>query len=89
MPPRALTTVYKSVHALVILRLLIHGAVLLLWALPLPSGWLDYGKGPCTDLGSYENNHASSFSMVHQLRKRRLRVSVERDMGGTTAAPKP
>ncbi|KAK6779427.1 hypothetical protein RDI58_021611 [Solanum bulbocastanum] len=38
------------------------------------------------DLTNY--NHASSFSMVHQQRKRRLRVSVERDMGGTTAAPK-
>ncbi|GMP76187.1 hypothetical protein CsSME_00032971 [Camellia sinensis var. sinensis] len=26
--------------------------------------------------------------MVHQQRKRRLRVSIERDMGGTVAAPK-
>ncbi|KAA8527969.1 hypothetical protein F0562_035162 [Nyssa sinensis] len=38
------------------------------------------------DLSS--NNHVSSFWMVHQQRKRRLRVSIERDMGGTNAAPK-
>lgn len=38
------------------------------------------------DLGS--NNHASSFWMVNQERKRRLRVSIERDMGATTASSK-
>ncbi|KAL6576075.1 hypothetical protein OROHE_000546 [Orobanche hederae] len=33
-------------------------------------------------------NHVSSFWMLHQQRKRRLRVSIERDLGGTAAAPK-
>ncbi|OMO58553.1 hypothetical protein COLO4_34529 [Corchorus olitorius] len=32
--------------------------------------------------------HTSSFWMFHQQSKRRLRVSIERDMGGTSAAPK-
>ncbi|KAJ8532740.1 hypothetical protein K7X08_015629 [Anisodus acutangulus] len=50
-------------------------------------GWV-MEKDPVLILDLTSNNHASSFSMVHQQRKRRLRVSVERDMGGTTAAPK-
>ncbi|XP_015087740.1 uncharacterized protein LOC107031055 isoform X1 [Solanum pennellii] len=50
-------------------------------------GWV-MEKDSVLILDLTNNNHASSFSMVHQQRKRRLRVSVERDMGGTTAAPK-
>ncbi|XP_075085926.1 uncharacterized protein LOC107782497 [Nicotiana tabacum] len=50
-------------------------------------GWF-MEKDPVLILDLTSNNHASSFSMVHQQRKRRLRISVERDMGGTTAAPK-
>ncbi|XP_077211040.1 calcium-dependent lipid-binding family protein isoform X2 [Tasmannia lanceolata] len=33
-------------------------------------------------------DHVSSFWMVHQQSSRRLRVSIERDFGGTNAAPK-
>ncbi|KAM3341348.1 putative protein isoform X1 [Capsicum galapagoense] len=50
-------------------------------------GWV-MEKDPVLILDLTSNNHASSFSMLHQQRKRRLRVSVERDIGGTTAAPK-
>ncbi|CAK9187594.1 unnamed protein product [Ilex paraguariensis] len=45
-------------------------------------------KDPVLVLDLSSNNHVSSFWMVHQQKKRRLRVSIERDMGGTTAAPK-
>ncbi|XP_010266663.1 PREDICTED: uncharacterized protein LOC104604129 isoform X2 [Nelumbo nucifera] len=38
------------------------------------------------DILSYD--HITSFWMIHRQSKRRLRVSIERDMGGTNAAPK-
>nr|DAD29104.1 TPA_asm: hypothetical protein HUJ06_030572 [Nelumbo nucifera] len=38
------------------------------------------------DLSSYD--HITSFWMIHPQSKRRLCVSIERDMGGTNAAPK-
>ncbi|KAG9136747.1 hypothetical protein Leryth_004514 [Lithospermum erythrorhizon] len=50
-------------------------------------GWV-VEKDPILVLDLTSNNHVSSFSMVNQQRKRRLRVSIERDMGGTAAAPK-
>jgi vacuolar protein sorting-associated protein 13A/C len=45
-------------------------------------------KDPVLILDLSSNNHVSSFWMVHQQRRRRLRVSVEHDMGGTIGAPK-
>ncbi|KAB2604886.1 hypothetical protein D8674_042145 [Pyrus ussuriensis x Pyrus communis] len=50
-------------------------------------GWV-LEKDPILLLNLYSNDHVSSFWMVHQKSKRRLRVSIERDMGGTTVAPK-
>ncbi|RAL47445.1 hypothetical protein DM860_013410 [Cuscuta australis] len=50
-------------------------------------GWA-LEKDPIMFLDLINNSHASSFWMVHQQRKRTLRVSIERDLGGTTAAPK-
>ncbi|CAI9779714.1 unnamed protein product [Fraxinus pennsylvanica] len=50
-------------------------------------GWV-IEKDPILILDLASNGHASSFWIVHQQRKRRLRVSIERDMGGTAAAPK-
>ncbi|KAM1609645.1 hypothetical protein ACFXTN_020154 [Malus domestica] len=50
-------------------------------------GWV-LEKDPILVLNLYSNDHVSSFWMVHQKSKRRLRVSIERDMGGTTVAPK-
>ncbi|XP_047337153.1 uncharacterized protein LOC124940662 [Impatiens glandulifera] len=50
-------------------------------------GWA-LEKDPVPVLDLLSNNHASSFWMVQQQRRRRLRVSIERDMGGSTCAPK-
>ncbi|KAK2971030.1 hypothetical protein RJ640_025804 [Escallonia rubra] len=50
-------------------------------------GWV-LEKDPVLLLDLSSGNHVSSFWMFHQQRKRRLRVSIERDMGGTAAAPK-
>lgn len=50
-------------------------------------GWV-LEKDPVLVLDLSSNDHVSSFWMVHQRSKRRLRVSIERDLGGTTAAPK-
>ncbi|KAI8561923.1 hypothetical protein RHMOL_Rhmol04G0379800 [Rhododendron molle] len=50
-------------------------------------GWV-LEKDPVLVLDLASSNHASSFWIVHPQKKRRLRVSVEREMGGTTAAPK-
>ncbi|KAM1215633.1 hypothetical protein ACFX13_012262 [Malus domestica] len=50
-------------------------------------GWV-LEKDPVLLLNLYSNDHVSSFWMVHQKSKRRLRVSIEREMGGTTVAPK-
>ncbi|XAR56952.1 hypothetical protein NMG60_11024929 [Bertholletia excelsa] len=45
-------------------------------------------KDPILVLDLASSSQTSSFWMVNYQRKRRLRVSIERDMGGTTAAPK-
>lgn len=50
-------------------------------------GWV-MEKDPVLVLNISSNDHAASFWMVHQQSKRRLRVRIEHDMGGTTAAPK-
>ncbi|XP_050216889.1 uncharacterized protein LOC126667840 isoform X2 [Mercurialis annua] len=50
-------------------------------------GW-HLEKDPVLVLDLPSSDHVSSFWMVHQQNKRRLRVSVEREMGGTIAAPK-
>ncbi|GAB4828173.1 hypothetical protein Ancab_035090 [Ancistrocladus abbreviatus] len=50
-------------------------------------GWI-MEKDPILVLDVSSNDHVSSFWMVHQHSRRRLRVSIERDMGGTTLAPK-
>ncbi|KAL5782083.1 hypothetical protein ACOSP7_007112 [Xanthoceras sorbifolium] len=50
-------------------------------------GWvLEKDPVPILDLSS--NGLISSFWMFHQQSKRRLRVRIERDMGGTNLAPK-
>ncbi|KAJ9559357.1 hypothetical protein OSB04_013971 [Centaurea solstitialis] len=55
-------------------------------SLSLQGGWtLEKDPVPVLDLSS--NNHASSFWMIHQQKKRRLRVSIERDMGASPASP--
>ncbi|XP_052204938.1 uncharacterized protein LOC127809843 isoform X2 [Diospyros lotus] len=53
----------------------------------IQGGWV-LEKDPVLILDLASTNQASSFWMVQQQRKRRLRVSIERDVGGTTAAPK-
>ncbi|KAJ7955294.1 calcium-dependent lipid-binding family protein [Quillaja saponaria] len=50
-------------------------------------GWT-MEKDPVLVLDPSYSNHISSFWMVQQQSKRRLRVSIERDMGGTNTAPK-
>ncbi|KAG2726780.1 hypothetical protein I3760_01G128300 [Carya illinoinensis] len=50
-------------------------------------GWV-LEKDPILVLDLYSFDHVSSFWMVHQQTKRRLRVTIERDLGGTIAAPK-
>ncbi|XP_062178337.1 uncharacterized protein LOC133883124 isoform X2 [Alnus glutinosa] len=50
-------------------------------------GWV-LEKDPILILDISSINHVSSFWMVHQQSKRRLRVTIERDLGGTSAAPK-
>ncbi|KAM7278379.1 hypothetical protein ACFE04_005513 [Oxalis oulophora] len=50
-------------------------------------GWV-LEKDPVLVLDLSSNAHVSSFWMFNQQNKRRLRVSIERDMGATSAAPK-
>ncbi|KAG8658937.1 uncharacterized protein LOC110610326 isoform X2 [Manihot esculenta] len=64
-----------DIHKPVYLTLLVQG------------GWI-LEKDPVLVLDLPSNDHVSSFWMVHQQSKRRLRVSIEQDMGGTIAAPK-
>ncbi|CAN1281796.1 Intermembrane lipid transfer protein vps13A [Linum perenne] len=64
-----------DIHKPIYMTLLVHGG----WVLEKPPILL-------MDLASSE--HTSSFWMVHHHSKRRLRVNIERDMGGTFAAPK-
>ncbi|XP_058093613.1 uncharacterized protein LOC131239768 [Magnolia sinica] len=53
----------------------------------LQGGWvLEKDAIPILDLSAPD--HVSSFWMVHQQSHRRLRVSIERDLGGSSAAPK-
>ncbi|GMH18990.1 hypothetical protein Nepgr_020831 [Nepenthes gracilis] len=56
-------------------------------SLSVQGGWI-MEKDPVCILDLSSNDHVSSFWMVHQHSRRRLRVSIERDMGGTSAAPK-
>ncbi|KAL5700718.1 hypothetical protein ACHQM5_026131 [Ranunculus cassubicifolius] len=53
----------------------------------LQGGWA-LEKEPVLILDLSSLGHVSSFWMVHRQSKRRLRVSIERDMGATDAAPK-
>ncbi|XP_047948182.1 uncharacterized protein LOC125194160 isoform X1 [Salvia hispanica] len=55
--------------------------------LTLQCGWV-MEKDPVLIFDMATATHVSSFWMLHQQRKRRLRVSVERDLGGSTTAPK-
>ncbi|KAL3831089.1 hypothetical protein ACJIZ3_019891 [Penstemon smallii] len=55
--------------------------------LRLQGGWV-MEKDLVLILDMTNGNHVSSFSMLHRQRKRRLRVSIERDFGGTAATPK-
>ncbi|XVE82332.1 hypothetical protein DITRI_Ditri15bG0139900 [Diplodiscus trichospermus] len=50
-------------------------------------GWV-MEKGPVLILDPSSNGHISSFWMFHQQSRRRLRVSIECDIGETSAAPK-
>ncbi|GAV71650.1 DUF946 domain-containing protein/DUF1162 domain-containing protein/Chorein_N domain-containing protein [Cephalotus follicularis] len=50
-------------------------------------GWV-LEKDPVLVLDLFSNDHVSSFWMFHRQSRRRLRVSIERDMGATAAAPK-
>lgn len=53
----------------------------------LQGGWiLEKDATPILDLSALDR--VSSFWMVHQQSNRRLRVSIECDLGGTNAAPK-
>ncbi|CAL1397515.1 unnamed protein product [Linum trigynum] len=64
-----------DIHKPIYLTLLVHG------------GWV-LEKPPILLLDLASSDRASSFWMVHHQSKRRLRVNIERDMGGTIAAPK-
>ncbi|KAI4344734.1 hypothetical protein L6164_011925 [Bauhinia variegata] len=50
-------------------------------------GWI-MEKGPVLVLDPSFSNHVSSFWMVHEQSRRKLRVNIEHDIGGTNAAPK-
>ncbi|XP_065863891.1 uncharacterized protein [Euphorbia lathyris] len=50
-------------------------------------GWI-LEKDPALVLDLTSCDHVSSFWIVHQQSKRRVRVSIDRDMGGSVAAPK-
>ncbi|KAK1425949.1 hypothetical protein QVD17_14616 [Tagetes erecta] len=55
-------------------------------SLSLQGGWM-MEKEPVPVLDTSANNHASSFWMIHQHTHRRLRVSIERDIGAFAASP--
>ncbi|KAI3684030.1 hypothetical protein L1987_84552 [Smallanthus sonchifolius] len=55
-------------------------------SMSLQGGWM-LEKDPVPILDISSNNHASSFWMIHQHKRRRLRVSIERDMGASAASP--
>lgn len=54
--------------------------------LSLQGGWV-LEKDPVPVLDITSNNQASSFWMLHQKKRRRLRVSMEREMGTSAASP--
>ncbi|XP_024982723.1 uncharacterized protein LOC112519038 isoform X5 [Cynara cardunculus var. scolymus] len=56
-------------------------------SLSLQGGWMLEKQDPVPVLDLSSNIHASSFWMIHQQKKRRLRVSIERDMGASAASP--
>ncbi|KAK7348007.1 hypothetical protein VNO80_22555 [Phaseolus coccineus] len=60
---------------------------LLYITLSVQDGWV-MEKDPILVLDPSFSNHVSSFWMIHRQSKRKLRVSIEHDMGGTSAAPK-
>ncbi|KAJ8767440.1 hypothetical protein K2173_017484 [Erythroxylum novogranatense] len=64
-----------NIHKPIYLTLLVQGG----WTLE---------KDPLLILDLTSNDHASSFWIFHRQSKRRLRVSIERDMGGSIVAPK-
>lgn len=66
---------YADVRNPIYLTLFVHG------------GWV-VEKDAILILDLASGNRTSSFWMVHHQRKRRLRVSIEHDMGGTAAASK-
>ncbi|KAE9602547.1 putative vacuolar protein sorting-associated protein [Lupinus albus] len=51
-------------------------------------GWVMEKADPILVLDPSFSNHFSSFWMIHRQSRRKLRVSIEHDMGGTSAAPK-
>ncbi|KAK7264763.1 hypothetical protein RJT34_32373 [Clitoria ternatea] len=55
--------------------------------LSVQGGWV-MEKEPILILDPSLSNHVSFFWMVHRQSRRKLRVSIEHDMGGTSAAPK-
>ncbi|KAK9053434.1 hypothetical protein SSX86_030068 [Deinandra increscens subsp. villosa] len=55
-------------------------------SLTLQGGWV-MEKEPVPILDISSNSHASSFWVIHQHKRRRLRVSIERDMGASAASP--
>ncbi|CAM9004161.1 unnamed protein product [Rhodiola kirilowii] len=76
IPSRKSVHVYAAdVQKSVYLTFCVHG------------GWV-LESDPVLVLDFMCNDHVSSFWMVHQQTKRRLRVSIERDMGANGAAPK-
>ncbi|CAI0626123.1 unnamed protein product [Linum tenue] len=66
---------FADIHKPIYLTLLVHGG----WVMEKPLILL-------LDLAS--SDRSSSFWMVHHQSKRRLRVNIERDMGGSITAPK-
>ncbi|CAN7131404.1 unnamed protein product [Brassica rapa subsp. narinosa] len=73
---RKLAHVYSTdIQRPVYLTLAVHGG----WALE---------KDPIPVLDLYSSDSVTSFWFIHQQSKRRLRVSIERDVGETGAAPK-
>uniref|UniRef100_A0A7N0UXF0 PH domain-containing protein n=1 Tax=Kalanchoe fedtschenkoi TaxID=63787 RepID=A0A7N0UXF0_KALFE len=76
IPSRKSVHVYSAdVQKSIYLTLFVHG------------GWV-LERDPVLILDLMSNDHVSSFWMVHQQNKRRLRISIERDMGANGATPK-
>nr|XP_043635621.1 uncharacterized protein LOC122606820 [Erigeron canadensis] len=54
-------------------------------SMTLEGGWI-LEKDPVPVLDISSNSHASSFCMIHQHKRRKLRVCIERDMGASAAS---